>query len=224
MRVHGALSHPPRAHPGQLQLADDDLVLGMVVEGTAVAYPIRFLNLAEVVNDTVGGIPVAVTWCPLAGSAAVFRREMEEGAAVFHFGAGLLHDNLIMVDEGTASVWSQLGGEAIDGPLRGRGLEPLPSVQTIWGYWEEGRPDTEVIFFPDVEGVVYHHADFDPATLPVPRPTKRDLTPLGLGVVAEDGSAWFLPLPYVQASGAAGGLRLEDTSGTVRFAEEGMTA
>lgn len=43
-------------------LHDDDVVIGIVEGKTAKAYPLRILNWHEVVNDTVAGRPVAVTY------------------------------------------------------------------------------------------------------------------------------------------------------------------
>jgi hypothetical protein len=41
---------------------DADQVLAIALGGESRAYPIPFLSWHEIVNDTVGGVPVAVTW------------------------------------------------------------------------------------------------------------------------------------------------------------------
>lgn len=52
----------PSVAAGKAPLKDHDLVLGVVIEGQAMAYPIRYLALYEVVDDRVGQTPVAPTW------------------------------------------------------------------------------------------------------------------------------------------------------------------
>jgi hypothetical protein len=215
---------PPRGHGDVVPMADDELVVGLVLDGTAVAYPIRYLTLAEVVNDSVAGTPVVVSWCPLAGSAAVFRRDLENGTAVFHFGTGLLHDNLLLVDEATASVWSQLAREAVDGPMVGTRLEAIPSLQTTWRFWRKRWRDTEVMFFPGEEGRGYHYADFEPGDLPYPPPAAHDPSSMGLGVVDDDGTAWFFPLRSLKEAGADEGLALDELPWTAHYSEQGITA
>jgi hypothetical protein len=130
----------------------DDRVVGVVVGGKARAYPVQVLNVHEVVNDTLGGVPIAVTFSPLCDAAVAFDRRVE--GVERHFGvSGLLLDsNLVMYDRGDKpSLWSQLGMCAIAGPAAARGarLEPLPGVQTCtWKHWLATHPDTEVIL-PD---------------------------------------------------------------------------
>ncbi len=43
-------------------LRPDDLVIGVSINGDHRAYGVAFLSGDEVVNDTVGGRPIAVTW------------------------------------------------------------------------------------------------------------------------------------------------------------------
>lgn len=43
-------------------LEEGDRVLGLEVGGDARAYPLRILSWHELVNDTVGGRPVLVSW------------------------------------------------------------------------------------------------------------------------------------------------------------------
>ena len=52
-------------------------VLGVVVNGEARAYPQQILNVHEVINDTLGGVPIAVTYSPWCASAKVFDRRLE---------------------------------------------------------------------------------------------------------------------------------------------------
>jgi hypothetical protein len=102
---------------------------GLYVEvaGVSKFYPIDILVWHEVVNDTIGGIPVAVTYCPLTGTSAVFSRLINNKANPMVFGvSGLLHNsNLVMYDLETETLWSQNQKKAIVGDLASTELEPL---------------------------------------------------------------------------------------------------
>ncbi|MEX1031799.1 MAG: DUF3179 domain-containing protein [Cellvibrionaceae bacterium] len=109
------------------QLGKEEPVIGMVVDGEAKAYPLRILTWHEIVNDEIGGIPVAVTYCPLCNTSIVFDRRLE--GRVLDFGAtGLLrHSDLIMYDRQTESWWQQYSGDAIVGALTGKQLSTVPA-------------------------------------------------------------------------------------------------
>lgn len=126
-------------------LGDADRVVGVVGDGEAKAYPIRILNWHEVVNDTVGTRPVAVTYCPLTASAVVFEREA--GGRVLTFGvSGLLfQSNVLLYDQQSESLWSQLGGVAIAGSSVDTTLHPVVSLETTWEAWRRTHPDTLVL-------------------------------------------------------------------------------
>ena len=102
-------------------------VMSLALNGDARAYPLRMLIWHEIVNDAVGGVPVAVTFCPLRNSAVAFRRVV--GGAETSFGvSGLLrHSDMIMYDRATESWWQQFEGRAIAGARAGETLERLPS-------------------------------------------------------------------------------------------------
>ena len=101
-------------------------VIGLVIAGDARAYPLRILLWHEIVNDVVGGIPVAVTYCPLCNAALVFDRRTERGTLDFGVSGLLRHSDLIMYDRQTESWWQQFAGEAIAGQLTGVRLRALP--------------------------------------------------------------------------------------------------
>lgn len=62
MEVHEAPVDLPTVAAGAVELEEDELVIGVVVDGHAVAYPVRYLALSEVVNDRVGDTPIAPSW------------------------------------------------------------------------------------------------------------------------------------------------------------------
>ena len=132
-------------------LFDDDLVVGVVFNKEARAYPLRILVWHENVNDVVGGLPIAVTYCPLCNSAFVFDRRV--GGDVREFGvSGLLwNSNVLLYDrqpDGRAeSLWSQVKMAAVTGPAAQAGLRMtfLPSELTTWREWVERHPASNVL-------------------------------------------------------------------------------
>ncbi len=132
-------------------LVPGDRVIGVRLGGQARAYPLRFLVWHEVVNDTLAGVPIAVTYNPLCDSAVAFRRQV--GGRTLTFGvSGLLYDsNLLMYDRqpgGEApSLWSQLLFRPIAGPAAAADatLEVLPISADTWGDWRRQNPFTTVL-------------------------------------------------------------------------------
>jgi hypothetical protein len=132
-------------------VVSDDRVVGLVLAGEARAYPVRLLNWHEIVNDTLGGVPVAVTYHPLCDSVVVFDRRVAGETLEFAV-SGLLHNsNLLMFDRRAEarreSLWSQLLARAVAGPAarEGRVLRVLPASLARWDLWLEAHPDTTVI-------------------------------------------------------------------------------
>lgn len=130
---------------GNKEWRDQDEVIGVYINGEARAYPIRLLSLHEIVNDTVGGLPIAVTWCPLCYSALVFSRVVEDQELTFGVSGYLFKNNLVMYDHQTNSLWSQLLFQGIKGGYNGQALEVLHGVHTNWGSWKKVHPDTTVL-------------------------------------------------------------------------------
>lgn len=119
-------------------------VLGVAIGEQARAYPIPILTWHEIVNDRVGDKRVLVTYCPLCGTGMVFAAQ---GAAESDFGvSGLLYNNdMLLYDRRTRSLWSQIMGRAVTGPLKGTPLEQLPAIHTTWADWRKRYPDTLVL-------------------------------------------------------------------------------
>ena len=137
-------------------LVSNDRVAGLVVNGQARAYPLSILNAHEVVNDVLGGVPIAVTYSPLTDSLVAFDRRIGGVERTFRVSGLVLDSNLVMYDRvpgqqpgsvDGSSLWSQLGMRAIAGPEAARGtrLEPLPDVNIAsWQMWLAAWPDTTV--------------------------------------------------------------------------------
>ena len=128
-------------------LEPDERVIGVLINGEARAYPIPILSSHEVVNDVVGGEQVAITWCPLCYTALVFSRHIREQNQILTFGVSgkLLYNTLVMFDRQTNSLWSQLYGVAVDGPLDGTSLTIFPSLHIEWKLWKSQHPETLVL-------------------------------------------------------------------------------
>ena len=127
--------------------ADDDVVV--VERGDAVrAYPIRYLSYHEVVDDELGGTPIAVTWCPLCGSVLVFDRRVDGQTLTFGVSGKLADDTLVFYDHETDSEWKQSLGRGIAGPHEGTELDLLPSTVTTYEQFRDGYPDAELLAPP----------------------------------------------------------------------------
>ena len=122
-------------------------VLGVERAGSARAYPLRVLNRHEVVNDNHGS-PIAVTYCVLCGSGVVFEREVAGEPTTFGVSGKLWRSDLVMYDDLTDSLWSQLMATAIGGPQTGERLAVLPSTLTTWSEWQAAHSDVEVLLPP----------------------------------------------------------------------------
>ncbi len=121
-------------------LADKEPVMALEINGDARAYPLQILTWHEIVNDTVGDLPVAVTFCPLCNAAITFDRRFE--GQTFEFGAsGLLRNaDLVMYDRTTETLWQQFTGEGIVGDLAGEKLEFVPSSLISFADFREAHP------------------------------------------------------------------------------------
>src|ERR671919_1834556 len=126
-------------------LADTEAVLALTVGDEIRAYPFQIMTWHEIVNDTVGGMPVAVTYCPLCNSGVAFDRRVD--GKVLDFGtSGMLHaSNLIMYDRQTESLWPQLSGQAAIGVMTGATMDVLPMSPVGWGDFRTAHPDAWVL-------------------------------------------------------------------------------
>lgn len=129
----------------QADWAEDDLVLGIVVAGEARAYPVAILNWHELVNDTLGGKPILVSFCPLCGTGMVFDRRIGGKARRFGVSGLLYRSDLLMYDRESESLWSQISAEAVTGPLLGERLRLLRSSVDEWGRWKREHPKTTIL-------------------------------------------------------------------------------
>ncbi|MEX2473307.1 MAG: DUF3179 domain-containing protein [Gemmatimonadota bacterium] len=109
------------------------------------AYPYQIMIFHEIVNDEVGGKPLAVTYCPLCNTALVFEREHGDRLLDFGTTGRLRLSDLVMYDRQTESWWQQASGEAIVGELAGQRLTMHPAQSTSWAQFKESHPGGAVL-------------------------------------------------------------------------------
>ncbi|MGD9620772.1 MAG: DUF3179 domain-containing protein [Mycolicibacterium sp.] len=136
----------PRFVPaGDVDYLDDEApVFGLNHRGEMRAYPQSILVWHEIVNDTVAGAPLSLTYCPLTGTAIGFASPAGE-AWTFGTTGKLVNSNLLMYDRQTDSQWPQILGTAISGPRKGTVLTPVPLVWTTFRAWRAAHPDSPVL-------------------------------------------------------------------------------
>ena len=133
-----------------VESADDrldarDVVFGVVLGDAVKAYPQDLLVWHEIVNDVLDGTPIAVTYCPLTGTAQGFLR----GETTFGVSGRLVNNNLVMYDRGTETWWPQVLSTAIPGPWNDayerRSLVEFRVVWTTWARWKRAYPETTAL-------------------------------------------------------------------------------
>ncbi len=156
------LDYPPLISPGGVgdvkpitgrakYLVSTDRVIGVTVGDHARAYPLRVLAWHEVLNDTLGGWPIAVTYSPKCDAAVVFDRRLDGDVVELGFSGLVYNANLVLYDrresEADESLWGQILARAIAGPAAARDAELTvhPFDVDHWGSWVSRHPGTTVI-------------------------------------------------------------------------------
>ena len=149
-------------------------------EDTVKVYPYNILTWHEIVNDTVDGTPVAITFCPLCGSAIVFERTVRGAETTFGVSGSLIESNMVMYDRATESLWQQSTGEGLAGEFVDERLELAPFQLLTMGEVAQRYPDALLLsedtghqrdyarnpysgYEEDNERFVFGISDFDPA-------------------------------------------------------------
>ncbi len=130
------------------RLSDKSPVISLTIDGDSRAYPLEVMTRHEIVNDVVGELPVAVTFCPLCNSAIVFDRRVDGKALRFGVSGNLRFSDLVMWDDATESWWQQLTGEAIVGDYAGRKLDMASSQLISFGLFRARYPQGKVLRGP----------------------------------------------------------------------------
>lgn len=107
-------------------------VIALTINGQTKAYPLNVLTVHEIANDTLGGTPILVTFCPLCNASVVYDRRLQhqgrERLLAFEVSGMLRHSDMVMFDRQTETWWQQLTGEALVGELAGAELAVIPSL------------------------------------------------------------------------------------------------
>lgn len=181
-------------------LQDSEPVIGLIVNGEAKAYPIRILMWHEIVNDTIGGVPVCVTFCPLCNAAIVFDRRIDGRTLDFGTTGKLRNSDLVMYDRQTQSWWQQFLGQGIAGEMTGKTLKVVAARLEAWGNFKKRAPQGQVLV-PNNPGMRDYGANpyekYDSLALPFLYDGKMPdgIEPLARVVSLSDKSeAWSLSL------------------------------
>ncbi len=189
----------PRFRPaGEVELDGREPVIGVRVGEEVRAYPLRLLIWHEIVNDELGGTPIAVTFCPLCNTGIVFDRRLGDRVLDFGTTGKLRHSDLVMYDRQTESWWQQFTGRAIVGELAGAKLRMLPSRLESFARFRDRHPEGEVLVPSDPSMRPYGtnpYAGYDRSSRPFlyDGPLPEEIPPLQR-VVRVGEEAWSLAL------------------------------
>ncbi|MDZ7771748.1 MAG: DUF3179 domain-containing protein [Balneolaceae bacterium] len=141
-----SVDRPVFAKASEVQYIDDDRrVVGLRIGDTIRAYPHQILDWHEIVNDEVNGTPVAITHCPLTGTAIGWNRKVNGQVTEFGVSGLLFRNNLIPYDRHTDSNWSQMQMRSVAGELAGTDIKTEDLLETTWATWKSMYPDSEVL-------------------------------------------------------------------------------
>ena len=119
-------------------------VIGVEIGGDYCAFPIEALKDKAVVNDTVGGRPVAVFYDKTHDIGQAFMRRLGDKELTFENATPADDASMVARDKETGSTWN-VSGQAIDGELKGSTLEPAPHWnQLFWFSWAAFKPQTRI--------------------------------------------------------------------------------
>lgn len=225
-----AINDPRFAPVGVIRdIAANEPVISVRLGGTARAYPFRILMFHEIVNDRVGGIAVAVTYCPLCNTAVVFDRRLNGVEYEFGVTGWLRNSDMIMFDRTSESWWQQYTGEALLGELAGEKLHRLPARIESFATFREREPFGEVLIPDNDRPRPYgqtSYAQYDSRSRPyfplAAGELPEDIAPLAR-VVSVGDRAWSLA--FLRAEGTIeteDGLRLGWTPGQNSALDESL--
>ena len=140
-------TNPSISEFDEIGFNDNDLIIGVYIDGEARAYPHRIFWWHEIINDVLGGKEIAVSYCPLTGTGITFERIFAEKIRTLGVSGKLYNNNLVMYDRDSETLFPQMCPKGITGPLAGTNLNYFPSVETTWGMWKKMYPSTSIVGF-----------------------------------------------------------------------------
>jgi len=120
-------------------------VVVLELGGHVRAYPVQVLIWHEIVNDVLGGTPVAMTYCPLCNSGVAFDRTVGPDVLDFGTSGSLYQANLVMYDRQSESLWTQFDGRAVIGTRIGDELDVFPTSMVAWAEYVGAHPNGSVL-------------------------------------------------------------------------------
>lgn len=198
-------------------LGENEPVIVLTISGKTKVYPLSVLMWHEIVNDSLGGTPVTVTYCPLCNAAIVFDARLNGQTLTFGTTGKLRHSDLIMYDRQSESWWQQFSGQAIVGDRTGQELKMLPARIEAFGLVVKAWPNAQVLVPNNPRQRRYGdnpYLGYDTS----PRPflfqgdLPDDINPM-MRVVVVDDQAWTLPLLRKLGKIEKGDLLLEWSAG-----------
>ena len=204
------------------RLGDREPVITVAVGQDVRAYPLSILTWHEIVNDTVGGIPLTITYCPLCNAALVYQRTVDGTVLDFGTTGKLRHSDLVMYDRQSESWWQQFTGEAIVGTQTGTRLTLYPARLESFALFKERHPDAQVMVPEDPSLRDYGRNPYPAYDAPGGTPfLYRGEMPEGIEPMArvvavetaQGSQAWSLALLREKGRIASDGLLLSWTQG-----------
>ena len=203
-------------------------MISIRINGDARAYPLRVLIWHEIVNDTVGGVPVTVTYCPLCNSAIVFDRRLDGRVLDFGTTGKLRNSDLVMYDRQTESWWQQFTGTGIIGAMNGKVLKMLPARVESFALFKQRHAAGRVLVPNDERFRPYGanpYRGYDSARRPF---LYRGGYPKGIApmayVIKVGDQAWPLELIKERGRLTVGDLRMTWTEGQNSALDSGTIA
>ncbi len=211
-------------------LNDKDVVILVNYKGISRAYSLNILQSHEIVNDWFGATPIAVTYCPLCGSAVAIKRTLD-GQDVEFGVSGVLHNSdLVMYDRKSKSLWGQITGKAIVGPKTGQKLKKISAQMLRWGSVKKNHPKVQVLStdtgFEGMDYTKQHYGDYatsDRLFMPVPlKDARLHIKDVVYGVEYEGESIAFEE-GYLKKNPDTS-FKLAGKSFTIHYKGEGMAS
>ena len=153
-------------------LLNDSMIVGVVVDNASKAYPLMILDRHEVINDQIGGTHLVISYCPLTNSPLVFTRLKQSS---FGVSGKLFRNNLVLYDNVTETLWSQIYMRGIQGEQKGMPVNYHPCYMMSWSEWKKLHPETMLIALPDnfseeeyvEDSYAEYRASSDPGVFPL---------------------------------------------------------
>ncbi|MEX0771480.1 MAG: DUF3179 domain-containing protein, partial [Balneolaceae bacterium] len=126
-------------------IIENRLVVGIKIDDEIRAYPHQILDWHEIVNDNIGDEAIALTYCPLTGTAIGWDRRVQGEVTEFGVSGLLFRNNLVAFDRNGGDRWSQMQMRSVAGEIAGQTIRTVKIIETTWATWKELYPNSEVL-------------------------------------------------------------------------------